>query len=223
MMKSTKMISIVGAERGDYPYFLARMFEEKKFRILVIDNSCSHDLFLALNNADEDSDYVERGRTVFMRNKTVARDDTGALEKFDIVIVFHGLHVDYDLIDLSDKVVCLTDYLPTTVRYIVDNIDMEYIDEFNKESFYLVFLDKPSGKVSEQVIRHSLSLNGVENEAVIYTDEGNQNAYINLCYNGAQSLKGLSGEYRNSLKEIRAAILGETKKRKKEKDKEDEE
>lgn len=222
MMKSTKMISIVGAERGDYPYFLARMFEEKRFRILVIDNSCSHDLFLALNNADEASDYVERGRTVFMRNKTVARDETGALEKFDIVIVFHGLNVDYDLIDLSDKLVCITDYLPTTLRYIMDNIDLEYINEFDKEHFYLVLFDKPSGKVSEQVIRKSLSLSGVENEAVIYFDEGNHNAYINLCYNGAQSMKGLSGEYRNSLKEIRSAILGEAKRRKKEKDKEEE-
>lgn len=213
MMKSTKMISIVGAERGDYPYFLARMFEEKKFRILVIDNSCSHDLFLALNNADETSDYVERGRTVFMRNKTVTPDETGALEKFDIVIVFHGFNVDYDLIDLSDKLVCITDYLPTTLRYIVENIDMEYINEFDKENLYLVLLDKPSGKVSEQVIRIALSLTDVENEAVIYYDEGNHNAYINLCYNGAQSMKGLSGEYKNSLKEIRATILG-TKRRK---------
>lgn len=220
MMKSTKMISVVGAERGDFPYFLARMFEEKKFRILVIDNSCSHDLFLALNNADESSDYVERGRTVFMRNKTVALDETGALEKFDIVIVFHGYNVDYDLIDLSDRLVLLSDYLPTTVRYILENISMHYINEFSKENFFLVLLDKPSGKVSEQVIRNSLLLSGVENESIIYYDEGNHNAYINLCYNGAQSLKGLSSEYKKSLQEIRSSVLGERKKRKKEKDKE---
>ena len=221
-MKTTKMLSIVGAERGDFPYFLARTFEEKKFRILVIDNSCSHDLFLSLNHADETSDYVERGRTVFMRNKTVEPDETGALEKFDIVIVFHGYNVDYDLIDLSDKLVCLTDYLPTTHRYIKEYIDMAYVNAFDKENLYLVLLDKPSGKVSEQVIKNNLSLTGIENEAIIYYDEGCYNAYINLCYNGAQSLKGLSAEYRNSLKEIREAILGETRRMKKVNDREGE-
>ena len=215
------MISVLGMERGDYPYFLARMFEEKKFRILVIDNSCSHDLFLALGNADSDSDYVERGRTVFMRNKTVTEDETGALEKFDIVIVFHGYNVDYNLVDMSDKLVLLTDYLPTTVRNIEDNVYLEYINGFDKENFYLIYLDKPSGKVSEQLIKRSLSLTEVENEAIIYFDEGNYNAYINLCYNGSQSLKGLSGEYKNSLKEIRGAILGEEKKKRKEKGEEE--
>ncbi len=218
MLNSTKLISVTGAERGDYPYFLSRMFEDKKLRVLVIDNSCSQDLFLALHNEDEKSDYVERGLTVFMRNKTVEPQKTGALEKFDIVIIYHGYHPDYDLIDMSDRLICLTDYLPATIRYITENIDMEYVNEFNKENFYLVYLDKPSGKISEQLIKKELMLTGVENEAMIYFDEGSYNAYINLCYNGTQSLKGLSGEYRSSLKGICAAILGEVKKRKKDKE-----
>lgn len=217
-MKNTRLISVVGLERGDFPYFLSRIFEEKRFRILVIDNSCSHDLFLALQSECK-SDYVERGRTVFMRDKTVSPEDAGALKKFDIVIIYHGYHPDYDLIDMSHKLVCITDYLPGTIRNIGGNIDMEYINSFNKENFYLVYLDKPSEKVSEQVIRRELALSDVENESFVYYDEGCYNAYISLCYNGTHSLKGLSGEYRNALKAIYAAIAGEEKRNKKNREK----
>lgn len=215
-MKTTKMVSVVGLENGGFPYFLTRSFEEKKYRILVIDNSMSHDLFHALHNADEESDYVERGRTVFMRNKTVQPDRMGAFEKFDIVIVYHGLNVDYDLADLSDILVLLTDYRPATIRKINDEIDMNYLNLYTpKENFFLVYMDKPSGKISEQFLKKELFLTEVENENVICYDEGNYNAYINLCYNGAQTMKGLSSEYRNTLKEIRGVTVGDAGKRKK--------
>ncbi len=223
-MKTTKMVSVIGLENGGFPYFLTKSLEEKKYRILVIDNSFSHDLFLALNNADETSDYVERGRTVYMRNKTVLPDQMGAFEKFDIVIIYHGLNVDYDLLDLSDKMVILTDYRPSTIREILHEIDMSYLNTCTpKEDLYLVYMDKPSSKISEQYLKKQLQLTDVENEYLIYLDEGCYNAYVNLCYNGSQSLKGLSTEYRNTLKAVRNALTGTNAGRKKtaEEDKEE--
>ena len=215
-MKTTKVVSVIGLENGGFPYFLTRSFEEKKYRILAIDNSLSHDLFLALHNADEDSDYVERGRTVFMRNKTVLPDQTGAFEKFDIVIIFHGLNVDYDLLDLSDMLVILTDYRPGTIREINIAVDMNYLNIcVPKESLFLVYMDKSSGKISEQYIKKKLFLTEVENENVIYFDEGSYSTYINLCYNGSQSMKGLSSEYKKTLKEIRSAVIGDTRRKNK--------
>lgn len=222
-MKTTKMLSVIGLENGGFSYNLTRIFEEKKYRILAIDNSISHDLFLALHNADIKSDYVERGRTVFMRNKTVDPEHMGAFEKFDIVIIYHGLNPDYDLIDLSDLIIVLTDYRPATVRAINDEIDMHYLDTYvHKENLYVVFMDKPSGKVSEQYLKKMLALTGVENEWAIYFDEGNYNSYINFCYNGTQSMKGLSSEYKNTLKDIRSFLLGDTRRKKKEKEEDDE-
>lgn len=215
-MKTTKLLSVIGLENGGFPYFLTRCFEEKKYRILAVDNSVSHDLFLALHNADEESDYVERGRTVFMRNKTVDPEKMGAFEKFDIVIIYHGLNPDYDLIDLSDLVVVLTDYRPTTIRAIKDVVDTNYLNlTVEMDNVHLIFMDKPNSKVSEQYIKTMLGLDRVWNEYEIYIDEGNHSAYINLCYNGAQSLKGLSPEYKKILKEIRGAVLGDTRKKKK--------
>ena len=60
IMENTKIISLIGKEEyGDFPYFLSKVLEEKKYRTLVIDNSCSHDIFLSLRRIDKDVDYVE--------------------------------------------------------------------------------------------------------------------------------------------------------------------
>lgn len=218
-MEKTKIVSIIGKEKGDFPYFLTRALEEKKCRILVIDNSCDHDLFLSLHRADEKADYVEHGRTVYMRNKCVNPDEAGAFKKFDVVIIYHGLNPDYDLIDMSDSMVIQTDYLPVTLQYINDCIEMEYINLFPKEHTFVIFRDKSSVKVSEQYILKILGLTQIENEATIYYDEGNYNAYVNFCYNGKQELKGISSEMRAALNMIRVELLGEDKKLLKRKEK----
>lgn len=218
-MENTKIVSIVGQEKGDLPYFLTRVLEEKKCRILVIDNSCDHDLFLSLRRADEEADYVEHGRTVYMRNKTVTQEEAGALKKFDVVILYHGLNPDYELLDLSDSLVLQTDYLPVTLQYINDYINMEYVNAFPKEHTFVVFRDKSSVKVSEEYIMKVLGLTQIENEATIYYDEGNYNAYVNFCYNGTQELKGISSEMRAALNMLRIELLGDEKKNRQKKEK----
>ena len=218
-MENTKIVSIIGQERGDFPYFLTRVLEEKKCRILVIDNSCNHDLFLSLRRADEEADYVEHGRTVYMRNKSVNPEDAGAFQKFDVVILYHGLNADYELLNMSDSLVLQTDYLPTTLQYINDYIDMEYVNAFSKEHLYVVFRDKCSVKVSEEFVLKVLGLTQIENEATIYYDEDNYNAYVNFCYNGTQGLKGISSEMRATLNMIRVELLGDEKKNRQKKEK----
>ena len=74
-MEKTKIISICGKEYGDLPYFLSLKIGKEKKRIICFDNSISHDLFLAFDRVDEDDEYVERGTTVYMRNKTVKPED----------------------------------------------------------------------------------------------------------------------------------------------------
>ena len=213
-MENVKIISFLGMERCDLVYFLAKSFEDKKYRTLVIDNSCSHDLFLSLKRENENTDYVEHGRSVYMRNKYVDPENAGAFEKFDVVVIYHGLNVNYDLLEMSDKVVLMTDYLPVTHRNIIDYIDMEYVNTISKEKLYFVLRDKPSFKISEQYILRILGITGIDYEAVIDYDEGNYNAYINYCYNGSQSFKGLSSDMRMLLKNLMEFLFQNEKRRK---------
>lgn len=218
-MENTKIISIVGLERGDYPYFLTKAFEEKKYRVLTIDNSSRHEVFLSLKRDDEEADYVERGRCVFMRNKCVEEDETEALEKFDIVIVFHGMNVDDYLLEISDKVIFTTDYLPFTVNEISSYVDMQMIEEVPKENLFVIYRDKVGNKLDEKYILRQYGLTAVENEAAVDYDEGNYNAYVNYCYNGSQQLKGISSEMKAAINLIKTVIVGEEKKKKKKKEK----
>lgn len=218
-MENTKIVSIIGQEKGDFPYFLTRSLEEKKCRILVIDNSCDHGLFLSLRRADNEADYVEHGSTVYMRNKSVNPENAGAFQKFDVVILYHGLNPDYELLDMSDSLVLQTDYLPVTLQYVNDYINMEYVNAFPKEHTFVVFRDKASVKVSEDYILKVLGLTQIENEATIYYDEGNYNAYINFCYNGTQELKGISSEMRAALNMLKIELLGDEKKNRQRKEK----
>lgn len=211
-MDNTKIISITGLERGDFPYFLSRALEEKRFRVLTIDNSCSHDLFLSLKRADEKTDYAERGRCVYMRNKYVEADRMGAFEKFDAVIMFHGLNADYDLLEMSDKVVLMTDYTPSGIRYIREYVDMEYMEGLPKDNLILLYRDRPGPKLAEQFIQSQFGLTGIENEAAVDYDEGDYNAYISFCYNGVQRLKGLSPGMRAAIHMVRTLATGSGKK-----------
>lgn len=207
-MENTRIVSIIGMERCDLAAYLANVLESKKLRVLCIDNSCSHDLFLSLKRVNEQRDYVECDRVVYMRNKTCSENETGAFEKFDVVIIYHGLNIDYDLTDMSDVVVLMTSYEPPCMQYIIENIDMNYLNEIDKEKLFVMYRDKVSGKVDEKFILKSLGLSGVENELIIYFDEGIYNAYINMLYNGANTAKNMYGDMKAAVHTLRTAIAG---------------
>lgn len=212
-METTKMISFVGMERCDLIVYLINILRTKKIRTLVIDNSISKDLFLSLRRADEDVDYVENGRVVFMRNKRVEEDKTEAFEKFDVVLVYHGLNINDDMIVMSDHIVMQTDYLPQHIREIRHFIDTDWLDQCPKERLYMVYRDKSSGKIAESQIQKMLGLSGIENEQVIFYDEGNYNNYLNYCYNGSQETKGITGEMKQTVTTMKNWLLGEDKKK----------
>ena len=223
-METTKVISFLGMERCDMIVYLINAMQSKKARTLVFDNSISQDLFGSLKRADEASDYMECGRTTYMRNKCVNYEHPEVFEKFDVVIIYHGLNANLDLLDLSDYVIFQTDYIPATCNLIQSYLDMSIVESIEKEKFAMVYRDKGSSKISEQLIKKLYGLTGVEQEYVIYFDEGNFNAYLNFCWNGIQKNVGLSAEMRNVIGDLKKRMVGEDKKKvEKEKSKQDKE
>lgn len=221
-MENTRIVSFLGMERGDFPFYLSLELESKKYRTLTIDNSCNHDLFLSLKRSDDEVDYLEHGRNVYMRNRTIEGDDTGAFSKFDVVIIFHGYNVDYKLLEMSDCVFLMMDYFPSTTRCIDEVINIPYLNEIPREKFFVLFRDKLGNKVTEKYLLRSLCLTGVENEIVCNMEEADQNAYQNFCYNGFQKTKYLSSEMKAALTLVRVAVVGTDRKKKKKEDKKEE-
>lgn len=222
-MENTRIVSFIGYERSDFPYFLSLMLKDKKYRTLIIDNSCNHDLFLSMKRPDEDTDHVEYDQNVYMRNKSINIEDPKAFEKFDVVIIYHGMNIDYELLTISNIAVLTTNYEPATIRNINDFIDMEIINAIPKENLFLILRDKVSTKIAEQLIHRQLGLTKIEQEYILYYDEGNYNAYINFCFNGAQNLKGITSDMKAAISAIKVALVGDDKKRKKKKTKQEEE
>lgn len=211
-MEKTKIISICGKEYGDLPYFLSLKIGKEKKRIICFDNSISHDLFMAFDRVDEDDDYVERGTTVYMRNKTVKPEDYDAIfGKFDVVIFYHGLNPNYDFLDISDRVIVQTDYIPVHIQSITDLIQMEYLNELPKDKISIIYRDKTGSKISEDIISQMLGLTDIESEYVIPFSEQDYTVIQNFYYNGYQKPETLSKEYNSLIEAITGELLGTQK------------
>lgn len=207
-MENTKIISICGMERGDLAAIIANMLEAKKLRILVIDNSCCHDLFLSLHRALEERNHFECDRVLYMRNKICRGDRLEEFEKFDVVIINHGLNVYFEMMDLSDLIVLQTSYEPNCHTMIKDYIDIDYLNNVDREKFFVVYRDKPSGKVDEQYVLKAIGLNRVENELQVFFDEAVYNAYVNMLYNGANTAKVPYGDMRTVTNALITELVG---------------
>ena len=216
-MENTKIYSFVGLEHEDVPYYVAKAIEEKGKNVLVIDNSIRHNLFLSLNRLDQEEDYVEAGKMIFLRNKAFSENN---FKKFDAVIVFHGYNLDEELLDESDEIIITTSYLQSDVRELMRYLAIEDLQVYSNLSY--LFKDKPSGKVSEKYIKNMLGLDDVENEYIISLDESDVAMRVNFQYNGIQPTKGLSSEMRTFVNHFVDDVT-DKKKAKKKTVKEDEE
>ena len=140
-MENIKIYSFVGLEHEEIPYYIAQALADKNKNVLVIDNSMKHTLFLSLDRLDESSDSVEAGKIIFLRNKAFT-DDSAFLEKFDCVIVYHGMNPDFEMMDLSDRNVLVLNYLTADLRDIKKYVPLEEVSEY--ENLSHLYKDKPS-------------------------------------------------------------------------------
>ena len=193
----SNIISFVGLEREDIPYYIAQAIAEKNKNVLVIDNSMSHNLFLSFHRIDEDDDSVESGRILYLRNKNYSEK---TFEKFDVVIVFMGLNPVQDLIDISEKVVFVTSYMPSDIRIITKYINTESLYEQYKDKMSILFVEKPSNKVSEKFIESFYEFKTFEDEFVLSFDETDFAMRQNFQINGSQQWKGVSSEMKDYIK-----------------------
>lgn len=209
-MENTKIFSFIGLEHEEIPYYIAQELADKRKNVLIIDNSIRHNLFLSLNRLNEDDDSVEAGKMIFLRNKGFSENN---FEKFDAVVVYHGMNPDEELIQESNRNIFVMDYFTADLREIKKYVDIPYIREIPNLEY--LFKDKPSGKVSEKFIKNWLGLDDVDEEAIISLDENDVAMKVNFQYNGIQPVKGLSSELRGYINEFLDNVINSQKKKKK--------
>ena len=85
-----KTIAFRGKEKSDFAYYVAKSLAANEFTVAVIDNSYSKDLFISVNQLDEDLTSVAKENIIYLRDAVVDKDFT---DKFDFVIYYLGLNL----------------------------------------------------------------------------------------------------------------------------------
>ncbi len=212
-MENTKIFSFIGLEREDIPYYIAEAIADKNRNVLVIDNSTEHSLFQSLKRIDKNADSVEEGRIIFLRNRLFSENN---FEKFDVAIIYHGININEELLDESDRIIFMSDYMPMHQRKINEFVDVEGIYETYMDKFYLLFVDKTGGKVSERAVKKVFGIEDIDEETIISADETDYGLRINFQYNGAQSSSGASSELKAYINSFVKLIVDDEKRKKKE-------
>ena len=217
-MEKTKVISFIGLEREDIPYYLMKGLTEKGKNVLMVDNTTELKLYNCMPKLDENTESVERDHMILITNRKFSDD---CYEKFDVVIVMHGLEPDEEILEHSDMVVFVTSFMYTDLLKLQRHMDAaEVLAKAPKKSrISYLYIDKASGKISVNTIRKMLGLAQVPDEYTIPVNENDVAMRHNLQYNGDQGLKGLSSEMRYFVK----MMIVEMEKKKKKQDDDEEE
>ena len=146
--------SVVGMERADLVYFLAKLLEQYHdnmgYRsVLLIDNSYSKDLFAIFNQHDLSQDYYKVNRITVQQDLDYSEE---YFDKFTYVIFYHGFNADPEILKKSDLVVLQSDYMPANynqLKHVLDGYDGDV---------QVVFRNWLSKKIKESFIEKEIGL-----------------------------------------------------------------
>lgn len=211
-----KIVSFTGVERGDIVYYTAKLLAAGNKSVLCIDNAKRHDLFetvkedmtgKAAKGERQEKRYVNhfrfKGSIVYTKNALYSRD---AFERFDYVLIYHGMDIDKLLFKKSDVRFVMTD----TDRFNREDLSRALSAIKEELPVYALFVDVFYGKIREKEFVESL----VENEehllgsATLSFDPVDVEAKQAWQYNGAQKVKVLSPSMKELLLFVNETITG---------------
>lgn len=214
------IVTFIGTERCDIPYYAACVAQMAEKKVAFIDNSNKGDMASAFGIFDQtQSQYYKK-----MIASRLIHPTEEYLSNFDIVINYVGQNTNAPLIDESDFVYAMTTYFPLDI-------------EKNKRIFSghkitdLICLDKLSSKVSENSIVKELEIPLDAFVHIIDFNAEDYERYFNLMLNGNQDARKTSVGIGNLLKhmqkngfgeEIKRTMFGKVKENKPKKEEEDE-
>lgn len=193
-----KTIAFRGNEKGDFPYYIAKSLASNKFKVAVIDNSFSKDLFESIHQYREDGkNIIEKENMVYLKDALVSDE---FMDKFDYVIFYMGLN---DKTLTTQYSFILPDYSNTSIQQV------KQFDEDVLADSYYIMRDKVTKKVTEKAIAKELNVNSSQILGYLPLDLKDQIAYMNFNYSGRQRIKELSSDMQLAIMTVVAMITGD--------------
>lgn len=200
--------SVVGMERADLVYFLAKLLEQYHdnmgYRsVLLIDNSYSKDLFAIFNQHDLSQDYYKVNRVTVQQDLDYSEE---YFDKFTYVIFYHGFNADPEILKKSDLVVLQSDYMPANynqLKHVLDGYDGDV---------QVVFRNWLSKKIKESFIEKEIGLDPskIEMSSVVKANMSDDLAYFYASHNGNQKISSanLSDLFAETLRFLTEKLTG---------------
>lgn len=200
--------SVVGMERADLVYFLAKLLEQYHdnmgYRsVLLIDNSYSKDLFAIFNQHDLSQDYYKVNRITVQQDLDYSEE---YFDKFTYVIFYHGFNADPEILKKSDLVVLQCDYMPANynqLKHVLDGYDGDV---------QVVFRNWLSKKIKESFIEKEIGLDPsrIEMSSVVKANMSDDLAYFYASHNGNQKISSanLSDLFAETLRFLTEKLTG---------------
>lgn len=200
--------SVVGMERADLVYFLAKLLEQYHdnmgYRsVLLIDNSYSKDLFAIFNQHDLSQDYYKVNRITVQQDLDYSEE---YFDKFTYVIFYHGFNADPEILKKSDLVVLQSDYMPANynqLKHVLDGYDGDV---------QVVFRNWLSKKIKESFIEKEIGLDPsrIEMSSVVKANMSDDIAYFYASHNGNQKISSanLSDLFAETLRFLTEKLTG---------------
>lgn len=200
--------SVVGMERADLVYFLAKLLEQYHdnmgYRsVLLIDNSYSKDLFAIFNQHDLSQDYYKVNRITVQQDLDYSEE---YFDKFTYVIFYHGFNADPEILKKSDLVVLQSDYMPANynqLKHVLDGYDGDV---------QVVFRNWLSKKIKESFIEKEIELDPsrIEMSSVVKANMSDDIAYFYASHNGNQKISSanLSDLFAETLRFLTEKLTG---------------
>ena len=188
----SKVISLVGAELGDFAYYLAVILSRKS-TVMFIDNSFNGDVFNAVSDFDYERRYIVKQNIVYGRALNYKRKEDS---DYDFVIIWHGLNISTTVLTESDSIYVLPDYTPYCISRIKNCMTGANLRDVTN-----LFMRNSveSNKISEKTVLALLEIDGKRLHDIIPFDAKDYENYLAFLYNGRQTFAHLSPSFYSCL------------------------
>lgn len=198
----SQIISFCGMEKGDFVYYLAVILAHAGKNVAVVDNSVTHDIYNAVSmDAGADVPFVVKQNITYIKNKNITENQKNS-ETYDYYIVWHGLRIKNEILEISDYSYMMPDYTPVQLKYFGDKIK----DKINLNG--IIMRDTiVNSKVSSVLAYNYLGIDETQVKGIINFDEKDYENYMAFLYNGRQTFSNLSPNFNDCLKLVANEIL----------------
>lgn len=183
--KNAQVIAYAGKEKADLVYALVQIAEALHKRIVVIDNSLTHDLYeiYAKRGKSLQNQVIDMGTITIAKNCFLEKE----LLDSDVVFYYTGLNVNDAIIEPADILILA----PGSEAVEIQKMEL-YVKLIGNatQDIVLIQRDRVTYKITLGTIASKLGIRPKRSYVLKYNPD-DYGAYVALTQNGAYGIKGI--------------------------------